>query len=276
MASYGVWRSVVSFRRAEIWFGMLLCVLTGCVRTSYNLATQREEISMTSTDKEIDLGRKLAKQVEKELPLVQDETVQQRVRTIGTRLAAVCDRHELVYQFAVVQQDDINAFSLPGGYVFVNEGLVKKTKSDEELAAVIAHELGHVCARHAMKRYETTLGTQLLALASIVAAKRGGSAVHGIGMAVQAAQLAYARQDELDADRLGVKYLKAAGYDPKAMLTFLQRLREVEKSHTQYLPRGLVRPQYAMTHPFIPERIRGVKEAIFGVADYVDYLNSPD
>ena len=262
--------------RAGIGLWVLLCLAAGCVRTSYNLATQREEIAMTSTDKEIDLGRKLATQVEKELPLVLDETLQQRVRTIGSRLAAVCDRQELVYQFAVVKQDEINAFSLPGGYVFVNEGLVKKTKSDDELASVMAHELGHICARHAMKRYETTLGTQLLALASLAAARHAAGAAQGVGMALHAAQLAYARQDELEADRLAVKYVQAANYDPKAMLTFLQRLRALEKDHLQYLPRGLVRPQYAMTHPFIPDRIRAVKEALFGVADYMDYLNSPD
>ncbi|MBI3311932.1 MAG: M48 family metalloprotease [Candidatus Omnitrophica bacterium] len=247
----------------------------GCMRTSYNLATQHQETSITSTDKEVEMGRKLARTVQKELPLVTDEPMQERVRGIGARLAAVCDRRELVYAFAVVKDEEVNAFSLPGGYVFVNEGLVKKIANDDELAAVMAHEIAHIAARHAVKRYESDLGAQLLQLASVAAARRGAD-TRGVGVAFHAASLAYARQDELEADQLGVRYLKAAGFDPHAALTFLERLHALTREKLQYLPREVVRPQYAMTHPFVPERIRAVKEALFGVADYVDYLNTPD
>ena len=254
---------------------LLAASLSGCIRSSYNLATQHQELTMTTTDKEVEMGRKLATQVESELTLVADEPMQERVRHIGQRLADVSDRKELVYSFAVVEDEEVNAFSLPGGYVFVNDGLVKKTGGDDELASVIAHELAHITARHAVKRYETNLGYQLLQLASLAAARQGASA-RGVGVALQAARLAYAREDELEADRLAVKYLKASGFDPKAMLTFLARLRKLQQSKTRYLPRAVVRPQYGMTHPFIPERIRAVKEELFGVADYIDYLNTPD
>jgi predicted Zn-dependent protease len=93
---------------------------------------------------------------------------------------------------------------------------------------------------------------------------------------MQAAHLAYARQDELEADRLAVKYLRAAGFRPEAMLTFLEKLEGVDRDKTRPMPRGIVRPQYARTHPFIAERMRGVKEALYGVADYIDYLNTPE
>jgi len=242
------------------------------VRTTYNLATQQEEYTVTSTDTEVEMGRKLAKGVTAELALVDEEPIQGRVRTIGGRLVAVCDRQELVYSFAVVQDSEVNAFALPGGYVFVNEGLVKKAGSDDELASVIAHELAHITARHAVKRYETSLGAHLLQLASL-AASRQGAATRGLGVAVQAARLAYARQDELEADRIAVRYLKRAGFNPTAMITMLERLRELQSDKSPYLPRGVVRPHYAMTHPFVPDRIRVIKEALFGVADYVDYLN---
>ena len=249
-----------------------LCL--GCMRTSYNLATQRQEVTFTPTEKEAEMGRLLARQVEKELELVADEPMQERVRAIGQRLAAVCDRQELVYSFAVVKDEEVNAFSLPGGYVFLNEGLVKKTADDDELASVIAHEIAHVAARHAVKRYESRMGYQLVQLASLAAARRG-SDLRGVGLAMQTASLAYARQDELDADRLAVGYLTTAGFDPKAMLRFLERLHKLDQDKTTYLPRGVVRPVYGRTHPFTSDRIRGVKEALFGVADYVDYLNSP-
>ena len=258
------WRSVLA---------PSLLLLAGCVRTNFNLATQQQEYTLTSTDKEVETGRKLARRVEAELPLVADEPMQRRVRDIGQRLAAVCDRRELIYHFAVVEDEEVNAFSLPGGWIYLNEGLVKKTANDDELAGVIAHEVGHIAARHAVKRYESGLGMQIVQLASL--ATRQAAAAQGAGIAMQAAQLAYARDDELEADRLGVKYLKAAGFDPKGMLTFLETLREVNEDTSHYLPRGFVRPHYAMTHPYVPDRIRGVKEAIYGVADYMDYLNTP-
>jgi predicted Zn-dependent protease len=101
-------------------------------------------------------------------------------------------------------------------------------------------------------------------------------ASQGVSIALKATRLAYARGDELEADRLAVRYLTHAGYDPTAMLTFLKKLhtRLMDRSH--YLQRGIVRPQYAFTHPYVPERIRAIKEALFDVADYLDYLNTPE
>jgi predicted Zn-dependent protease len=249
-------------------------LLSGCLGSSFNLATQREEYTITSTEKEVEVGRRVARRIEEEVPIVADEALQQRVRDIGQRLVAVCDRRELVYHFTVLEDEDVNAFSLPGGYVFVNDGLVEKVSGDDELAGVIAHEVAHIAARHAVKRYESNLGMQIVQLATL-AARHGGTA-RGAGIAMQAAQLAYARQDELEADRLSVKYLKAAGFDARALLTFLQTLHELDRDKPRYLPRGVVRPHYALTHPYVPERLLAVKEALFGVADYLDYLNVPD
>ena len=252
----------------------VVATAVGCVRTNYNLATRQQEYAITSTDKEVEMGRKLAKRVEAEIKRVTDESLQERVQTLGQRLVAVCDRQEFVYAFAVIEDEEVNAFSLPGGYVFLNDGLVTHTQSDDELASVLGHEIAHIAARHAMKRYETSLGYQLLQLVSL--ATRQGSVAKGLGVSAQAARLAYARQDELEADRLAVRYLKAAGFDPTAMLTFLERLDALHRDKPQYLPRGVVRPQYAMTHPFVPDRIRAVKEELYGVADYLDYLNTSE
>ncbi len=255
------------------WLAVLALAASGCIGSQFNLATRREEYTITSTEKEVEVGRKLAAQVREELTIAADDPLQARVRAIGERIVAVCDRKELVYSFSVVEDAEVNAFSLPGGYVFVNNGLIKKATSDDELAAVIAHEVAHITARHSVKRYEGRLGAQLARLAAL--ASRQGQAVAGVSTALQAAQLSYARQDELEADRLAVRYLQAAGFNPRAMLTFLETLREVHQQRESYLPRGIVRPHYALTHPYVPERVRAVKEALFGVADYLDYLNSP-
>ena len=259
--------------RAAPWAALMGLAACGCVSSSYNLATQTQDYSLTSTSKEVAAGRRIAQRVTEEMTVADNEPMQERVRAIGSRIAAVCDRKELIYSFTVVKDADVNAFSLPGGYVFLNDGLVKKTDNDDELAGVIAHEVGHITARHAVKRFESGVGLQLLQLATL--ATRQGVAAQGVGVAAQAAQLAYARQEELEADRLGVKYMKAAGFDPKSMLSFLEKLRGLDQEKSHYLPRGVVRPQYAMTHPYIPERLRAVKEALFGVADYIDYLNTP-
>ena len=255
------------------WLAASLLLLCGCVRTNFNLATQQQEYTLTSTEKEVETGRKIARKVEEELPVVADEPMQRRVRQIGQRIAAVCDRRELIYHFTVVEDQAVNAFSLPGGWVYLNDGLVTKTANDDELAGVIAHEVAHIAARHAVIRYESGLGMQIVQLATL--ATRQAAVAQGTGIAMQAAQLAYARDDELEADKLAVKYLKAAGFDPKGMLTFLETLRAVNEDKSNYLPRGFVRPHYAMTHPYVPDRIRGVKEAMYGVADYIDYLNTP-
>ena len=260
--------------RSVPWAALLGLAACGCMTTSYNPATQTQDYSLTSTSKEVDAGRRIAQRVSKEMTVADDEPMQERVRAIGNRIAAVCDRKELVYSFTVVKDDDVNAFSLPGGYVFLNDGLVKKTANDDELAGVIAHEVAHITARHAVKRFEGGVGLQILQLATLAA--RQGAAARGVSVAAQAAELAYARQDELEADRLGVKYATAAGFDPKGVLTFLEKLRDLDRGKSHYLPRGVVRPQYAMTHPYVPERLRAVKEALYGVADYVDYLNAPD
>ena len=250
----------------------LAVMMSGCVRTNYNAASHQQEYTLTSTDREVEMGRKIAHQVKEKETVVVDEPMQERVRTIGQRLAAVCDRKELVYQFTVIEDKEVNAFSLPGGYVFVNDGLVKKVATDDELAAVIGHEIAHIVARHAVKRYESGLGAHVVQLASLAAA-RDAKAIQGLSLAMQAAQLSYARKDELEADRLAIGYLKAARFDPKAMMTFLTRLHQLDQDTPHYVPRGVSRVRYAMTHPYITDRIRQIKEQLFGVADYIDYLN---
>lgn len=251
---------------------LLAALLTGC-QSHFNLATKQFDYTLTSTEKEVTLGRRLARRVAAERSLLADEAIQQRVRASGARIAAVCDRQELVYSFAVLDDDDVNAFSLPGGYVYVNSGLVKRAANDDELAGVIAHEVGHITARHAVKRYEGHLSSLAAQVAAV--ATRQPAAMRGVGTTLAATRLAYARQDELEADRLGVQYVQAAGFNPVGMLTFLGRLEQLHSGPSLSLPAGVVRPQYALTHPFIPERLRAVKEALYGVADYLDYLNTP-
>lgn len=242
-------------------------LLTGCY-SSYNLSTQREEVSFTSTEREMRMGAAIAKRVFKGLPLVDDEAIQARVRAIGARLAAVSDRQELPYEFHVLEGEEINAFTIPGGYVFVNEGLVDFAKDDDQLASVIAHEIGHTAARHPVKRYETFMASSL-GQAIVAGVARDAALSRGTNVIFTFLFLEYSREDELLADRLAVGYLREAGFQPDAMVTFMERLKRREQ--------GRPRPKsYFRTHPYMADRVSVVREAATGALQFEDYINRSD
>ena len=167
-----------------------------------------------------------------------------------------------------MEGEEINAFTVPGGYVFVNDALTRFTKDDDELAGVLAHEVGHTAARHPVKRYETvmtgSLGQMLLAgLTRDAAAARGANAIFTFLF------LAYAREDELLADQLAVGYMKESGYDPEGLVRFMQRLKRREQQEPR--PRS-----YFRTHPYMADRLSVVREAIAGRQTFNDYINRTD
>lgn len=248
---------------------VLLFVAYGC-RTTYNLATQREELIFISSEREVRMGKSIAREVENRFKLLDDEEIQSRVKRIGERLARVCDRRDINYYFGVLDREEVNAVALPGGYVYIYRGLVEKLDSDGELAAVIAHELGHIAARHAVKRLQGSLG--YFALRVLIAGSEGSRQVgRGADLAFNELLLSYSREDELLADRLAVKYMRRAGFDPRAMLSVLEKLRELERERP-------LRPKRRFrTHPYISDRIRVVREEVLGKIKFEDYINiDPD
>lgn len=247
--------------------GILLVVLflqTGCGTSYYSLATDREEWLLYDTEKEVNMGRKISKRLEQELKVFENQQAQERVNAIGQRLAEVSDRKELVYYFKVLDIEAMNAVSLPGGFVYVHRGLLEKVKNDDELAGVLAHEIGHLVARHAMKRLQGALGAGLLQALAVGTGSR--EAAYGARVALGQVFLAYARGDELLADRLGIQMMQRAGYDPYAMVTFLEKLKETRRERPLH-------DHYVRTHPFISDRIRVVHEAIEGEMRFEDYMN---
>ncbi len=211
------------------------------------------------------MGRKIAKRLGEQYKLLPDREAQQRVETIGQKLAAFSDRQELVYDFKVLDLEEVNASSLPGGFVYVNRGLLEKAESDDELAGVLAHEIAHVAARHSVKRLQASMGYGLLQ-ALAVGSGADARAVRGAQYALTQIFLAYARGDELTADRLAVTMMREAGYDPHAMVRFLEKLKEV---HREKGPRG----HYLRTHPYMADRVRVIHEEIEGKLRFEDYIN---
>ena len=183
-----------------------------------------------------------------------------RVQSIGRRLAPVSDRQDLHLQFGVIQEKTPNAFTLPGGTIYVHTGILDRVATDDELASVIAHEIGHVAARHVAKHLQADLGfTAALQLA------------RAIGVGPESARVAdsvydlfsrgFSRQDELEADRLAIRYLQRAGYNPWALVSFFEKLQAEE-------PTGPLdhAPVWQSTHPLTSERITRAKEELCRVA----------
>ena len=239
--------------------------LQGCA-TEYNLATQKEETLLYGTDKEVKIGETIAPQIEAQYKIITDVDVNERVERILDRLVAVCDRKDLVYFIKVIDDDPINAVSLPGGYVYVFRGLIDKVDNDDQLAGVIAHEIAHITAKHGIKRMQNAYAAMILQVASTQA---GGRVAGGVNLALNSLFMEYSQADEFEADRLGVKYLRKAGYDPEAMAVVLKKLKiEHDKEPLQQY-------SYWKTHPNLTQRISVVNQAVTGKMEFKDYLNLP-
>jgi predicted Zn-dependent protease len=243
-----------------------LCVfLSGC-STEYNIATGQEETFYYSTDKEIQIGQSIVKEVEKQYKPADDPLVQKRVEDIGGKIASVCDRKEIDYHFKVLDDEEANAFSLPGGFVYVNKGLVDKVDNDDELACVLAHEVAHIVARHSIKKLQALMGYSILRIL-VAVVPEGGQVGNAADMAFTEILLGYGRDDELLADRLASRYAKLAGYNPRGMIDFLEKLQEINRR------KPLQPKSYFKTHPYVPDRIRVVKQELGEKMEFSDYIN---
>ena len=213
------------------------------------------------------MGESLAKNVEQEYPPVRDPALLDRLDRVGQRIADVSDRKDLVYRFAIIEEKEPNAFALPGGIIYVTTGLLEMVKSDDELASVLGHEVGHVVAKHIVKRIQGAIGLE--ALHVLVIASGSADPKTSVGMEVALASLlsAYSQADELEADRLGTGYLKRAGFQPLAAIDFMTRLRD------RTFKEPLRRFSYFRTHPYFADRIRVIRSEATGQIQFDDYIN---
>jgi predicted Zn-dependent protease len=243
----------------------LMC-LPGTSSAEYNPVTGKDEPIYVSTEQEVEMGDSIAKKVEAVYKLDPDKHVQERAEIIGNRLAKFCDRKELIFHFKVLAVDDINAVSLPGGWVYVFRGLIEVCKNDDELAGVIAHEIGHIAARHHMKKLQQSSVANIAMI--LVAATQGSNAANATNLAITSLMASYSREDEFEADKRSVIYTKAAGYDPRGVLTFMETMKKEKKFD--------IRPySYFKTHPYVGERMGKVESAIEGRSTFREWINKP-
>jgi predicted Zn-dependent protease len=200
-----------------------LILVTGC---SVNPVTGKQDFVLISETQEIQMGREYNSQVLKQFPVYQDEELQDYVQEIGESLAEKSHRPNLIYRFTVLDSPDINAFALPGGYIYINRGLMSYLSNEEELAAVLGHEIGHVTARHSVRQYSQS---QLMGVLSAAVEINAGSTAGNLANLASGAILSgYGREMELEADDLGAQYIHQDGYSPQGMYEVLSVLKDQE------------------------------------------------
>src|SRR3954464_4356840 len=211
-----------------------------------------------SQQQEVQMGQQYVQQINAQLPIVQDPELNRYINVLGDSIARLTSRKDLDWQFFIVDAQEVNAFAVPGGFVYVNRGLIQRADQMDELAGVLGHEIGHVVRRHTVKQMEKQQGanvgvTLACILTSICNSQVAGAAINIAGGAVFAR---FSRQDEAQADDEGFKNTVRAGISPVGMVTMFQKLLEERKTR----PAGV--EAWFLTHPLEEDRITAVQARI--------------
>jgi predicted Zn-dependent protease len=213
-------------------------------------------VNFYSLEKEIALGKQLAQEVERQAKIIDDPIIAEYVNRVGQNIVRNSDA-KVPFTIKVLDSEEVNAFALPGGFFFVNSGLVLKADNESELAGVMAHEIAHVAARHGTK--QATRG-QLINIASIPLIFMGGwtgyAIRQGAGLAIPMGFLTFTRGFEREADYLGLQYMYKAGYDPNSFVDFFEKIQSLEKRKP-----GSISKVFS-THPMTDDRIKAAQGEI--------------
>lgn len=244
---------------------LALCALivpaAGCVK---NAATGRSQFNLLSEKEEIQLGEEAKGQLTEEYGgKVKDPALQAYVSEVGGRMLPFIEKEYqgLPWEFTLLDSDIINAFALPGGKVFMSRGLAEKMTDEAQLAGVLGHEIGHVTAEHADKRISSNMGLQIgVGIAAVVAGQTSAGWVAEavpqlVGAAGQGFVMKFSRDEESEADSLGMRYMTRAGYDPRAQIDVMKILRDASQG-------GGSQPEWLSTHPLPTTRIERVTKEV--------------
>jgi Zn-dependent protease with chaperone function len=232
-------------------------LMIGLVLSS--LPVQAQGVFRLNEKQEIEVGKRAAIEVEMDQPIIEDQEVTRYLDRLGQRLARESGRSHLRYRFRLINSDEINAFALPGGFIFVHRGLIEAADNESELAGVLGHEIGHIVARHSAaqirKQQLVNLGISATGplfgrgLKAIAARRAGQTALAGLFMK-------HSREAEREADRLGAKNLYDAGYEPRAMVKFFEKLAALRENKPNLLQ------QFFATHPAADERAENIADLL--------------
>ena len=218
-------------------------------------------VNFYSLEREIALGKSLAQEVERSAKLVDDPIVSEYVNRVGQNLVRNSDA-KVPFTIKVIDSDVVNAFALPGGFFYVNSGLLLRADSEAELAGVMAHEIAHVAARHGTKNATKGELAQLATIPLIMLGPGGWAGYglyEGLQFAIPMGFLKFSRDAEREADYLGLEYMYKAGYDPNAFVTFFEKVEAEEKRQPGTIPK------FFSTHPPTPERVEAIQKEIGNV-----------
>jgi predicted Zn-dependent protease len=224
-------------------------------------------INFYSLEKEIAMGRQLAEEVRRQGKLLDDPIIGEYVNRIGQNLVRNSDA-VVPFTFQIVEGDQLNAFALPGGFVFINTGLIEATESEAELAGAMAHEIAHVAARHMTRQASRAQLVDYASLPLVLLGGWGGYAARGAAsVAIPMSFLSFSRGFETEADMLGLQYMYKAGYDPTASIDLFERMLSLQKRR----PGAIA--QVFNTHPMTEDRVvrteRNIAEMLKGRPEYV-------
>ncbi len=213
---------------------------------------------MVSTQQEVELGTDYSRQVNAQLPLVTDPEVVRYVNVLGDSIARVADDRNLDWRFYIVDSPEVNAFAIPGGFVYVNRGLIERTTQMNQLAGVLGHEIGHVVKRHSIKQMQAgqrlNFGTVLACVLTPVCTNGGDMAV---GLAGQGIMASFSRGDEAESDQEGIRYVMRAGIDPRGIPEMFRLLiKERQERPTSGID------AWFRTHPMEEDRVRATEATI--------------
>jgi predicted Zn-dependent protease len=243
-------------RKIYSLFGVVISIFLfacGVVRTSPFGETS---LILIPTSQEVALGREAAKQIERKEKLCSDPVINSYVSWVGQRIAAVSDRHDITYHYKVIESDVLNAFSLPGGWVYIYTGLLKHLKNEADLAFVLGHETGHIIGRHAIRRLQFIYGINFLLNLTLGDKNLSPAALEVLKVLYQITLAGYSRKDEFEADAMGAYYAGKAGWNPVAGIETIQILDSLMK----FKPRGVM--ELFMDHPTNKKRIENLNRWI--------------
>src|SRR5215831_16949580 len=257
-------------------FLMVLALLTVIALSAYaadNRTKLKPGWNLFSTQQDIDMGRQVSREAERQLQILHDRQATAYIDSLGRQLAAHAPGPKYPFQFKIVNDKAINAFALPGGFVYVNRGAIEAADNEAQIAGVIAHEIGHVVLRHGTHQISRAYVAQapLAVLGGVLGAGSMGSILGqlGVGFGLNSLFLKYSRDAESQADLMGTQILHDSGYDPKAMVNFFEKLQAQSKEKTS---------QFFSDHPVPENRISNVQKEIekLGGAPANALTDSPD
>jgi predicted Zn-dependent protease len=222
-------------------------------------------IQFYSLEKEVAIGRQLSAEVDQTSKIISDPIVSEYVNRVAQNIVLHSDS-KVPFTIKVIDAQEVNAFALPGGFLYVNRGLLEAAENEAEVAGVMAHEVAHVAARHGMEQASKGQLANYLSIPLIFLGGIGGYAIQQVvGLAVPLTFLKFSRGAEKEADRLGAQYMWAAGYDPNALITFFEKLQAKEKKKPGTLSKLF------STHPMTGSRIDEVRELIVRFPERSEY-----